>query len=287
MNDAGIEFLVALGIAATPLLLAAIGEWVVERAGIVNVAIEGAMIVGCLAAFVAANATGDATAGAIAAVCAGACVTLVLAALVVGLGVDAIVAGTALNLAAFGLVALIFRAQIERGVATTVEALPVFALPLVAATLAIVAGVVLARTRVGLELRACGENARAAAWLGVRVRPLRVGALAFGGACAGLAGAELVLVEARTFVEGMTGGRGFLALAIVVCGRWRGGGVVTAALAFSAAIALQFHFQAGGSTLPYPVFLALPYVLTLIVLAASSRRARPPADLNRPLDPRT
>ncbi|MBA2626401.1 MAG: ABC transporter permease, partial [Gemmatimonadales bacterium] len=117
----------------------------------------------------------------------------------------------------------------------------------------------------------------------VRVRALRAGATIAGGAFAGAAGATLVLAQVGTFAERMTAGRGFVAIAIVVLGRWRPMGVLLAALLFGAATALQYVFQAAGLDVPYQLFLMLPYVLTLLALAGAVRRARAPADLGKAL----
>jgi simple sugar transport system permease protein len=148
--------------------------------------------------------------------------------------------------------------------------------------LALGVGVFLARTRAGLRLRAVGEAARAADAEGVRVDAVRFAAVVFGAACAGLAGASLALAQSNTFTEGMTAGRGFIALAIVIFGRFRAEGVLGAALFFGLANALQFRLQARGLGLPYPLFLAFPYLVTLAVLALSTRAARAPAELGRP-----
>jgi ABC-type uncharacterized transport system permease subunit len=273
----------SLVLVTTPLLLAATGEWIAERAGVINIAVEGAMLVSCYAAFACGLATGDPYLAALVAAIAGAGFALLLALFAVILEVDAVVAGTALNLLALGATAVAFRRH-GAGTASTLPGLPPHLLPAVAFVLLPLLGIAMHRSRLGLALRACGEGASAAATQGVPVDRIRVCAVAAGGLLAGLGGAQLALVEARTFVEGMTGGRGFLALAIVVCGRWRAGGVLVAALFFGGAIVLQFQFQAGGSRVPYPVFLMLPYVLTLCVLAGVVTKARAPADLNRAAD---
>jgi simple sugar transport system permease protein len=139
----------------------------------------------------------------------------------------------------------------------------------------------LQRTRPGLRLRAVGESARAADAQGVPVLRTRVIAVVAGGALAGLAGAALSLVQSNTFTEGMTAGRGFIALTIVIFGRWKPFGVVAAALFFGAATAMQHRLQARGTDLPYQLTLMLPYVLTLLVLAVAAGRSRAPADLGR------
>jgi len=138
------------------------------------------------------------------------------------------------------------------------------------------------RTRAGLALRAVGESADGARAAGVRVRAARTLAVVAGGALAGLAGATLVLAQVGTFSERMTAGRGFIAIAIVVLGRWHPGGVLAAALIFGAATALQFVFQASGTAVPYQLFLMLPYVLALLGLAGAVGRVRAPRDLGRP-----
>jgi simple sugar transport system permease protein len=137
------------------------------------------------------------------------------------------------------------------------------------------------RTHSGLALRAIGDAPAAAEAAGVRVNRVRVAAILFGGATGGLAGAALVLAQAGTFAENMSAGRGFIAIAIVVLGRWHPGGVALAALLFGAASALQFLLQALGLALPYELFLALPYVLTLAALAGVAGKVRAPAALAR------
>jgi simple sugar transport system permease protein len=155
--------------------------------------------------------------------------------------------------------------------------------PFVWAGLALAAaiGLALSRTRAGLRLRAVGESARAADAEGVSVGRTRLLAVVFGAALAGLAGAALSLAQSDTFTEGMTAGRGFIALAVVIFGRWRASGVLLAALFFGAATALQFRLQARGAGFPYPLSLMLPYLVTLAVLAVASGRARAPGDLGR------
>jgi general nucleoside transport system permease protein len=140
---------------------------------------------------------------------------------------------------------------------------------------------VLFRTRMGLALRATGEAAAMARATGVRTTLIRSVATVIGGAFVGLGGATLVLAQVGTFAERMTAGRGFLAIAIVVLGRWHPGGIAVAALLFGLATALQFLFQALGVQAPYQLFLMLPYLLTLLALAGAVGRVRAPADLGR------
>lgn len=285
---------------AAPLLLAALGELLVERAGVVNVGIEGMMLAGAFAAFAAAVATGSPAAGVAAGVVAAAGLGLVFAAFAVVRRSDQIVVGTAVNLLALGATGLALRALFpgEVPAAPTIAPLAVPGLadlpilgpaifrqtPFVPAGLVLAGAVafLLARTRTGLRLRAVGEAARAADAEGVPVTAVRVLSVLAGAALAGLAGAMLPLAQSNTFSEGMTAGRGFIALAIVIFGRWSAGGCVLAALFFGATTALQFRLQARGLDVPYPLALMLPYVLTLGVLAVATGRARAPGDLGRP-----
>ncbi len=284
---------------AAPLLLAALGELVVERAGLINIGIEGAMLVGAFAGFAAAAGSGSAPVGVAAATLSGAGVGVVFAVFTVGRGADQIVVGTAVNLLALGATALASRSLWSGAPppAPTVAPLvsgPAAEIPLlgpvllrqtpfvwVGIALAVAIGFVLSRTRIGLRLRAVGESARAADAEGVSVGRTRFAAVVFGSALAGLAGAALSLAQSDTFTEGMTAGRGFIALAVVIFGRWRAAGVLFAALFFGLATALQFRLQARGTAIPYPLSLMLPYLVTLGVLALASGRGRAPGDLGR------
>jgi general nucleoside transport system permease protein len=140
---------------------------------------------------------------------------------------------------------------------------------------------VLFRTRLGLALRATGEGAALARAAGVRTQAVRMGATIVGGGFGGLAGATLVLAQVGTFAEQMTAGRGYVAIAIVVLGRWHPVGVLVASLLFGAATALQYVFQSLGLSVPYQLFLMLPYLLTLLALAGAVGRVRAPEDLGR------
>ena len=272
---------------ATPLALAAMGELVAERAGVLNVGIEGMMLAGALAAFEVGCATGSVTLALGAAVAAACALSLLFAAFALWRQADPIVSGTALNVLSLGATGSLFRLLHPAGGA--LERAP--QMPDVAGlngftwlALCLVAAVALflARTRLGLSLRAVGERAEAADAQGISVLRVRAGATVFGGACAGLAGAALVLWLSDVFVEGMTSGRGFIALALVLFGGYREWRIVAGALLFGAASALQFRLQAAGSALPYTLLLMTPYVLTLLVLAGFAGRSRAPADLARP-----
>ncbi len=285
---------------ATPLALAALGETVSERGGVLNLGIEGAMLAGALGAAVGAVSFG-AAGGVAAGVLAGVATSAIVAAVAIGARADQIITGTAVTLGMTGLTGLIARIAFGNAGAgltvPTMAAVPIpglSAIPLIGpaffsqsllsyAVYLLVPAVawLLFRTRFGLELRAAGESPSAACAMGVRVsRVCTIGTL-IGGAFAGLAGASLVLAQVGTFAEKMTAGRGFIAIAIVVLGRWHPLGAAMAALLFGAATALQFTFQASGSAVPYQLFLALPYLLALAVLAVAVGRKKGPAGLGR------
>lgn len=285
---------------ATPLLFAALGELLVERSGVVNIGIEGLMLTGAFAAFAVAVTTASPGLGVAAGVSASVALGMVFAWFVVLRSADQIVVGTAVNLLALGATGLALRSLFPGGIPAApvvgpleipgLASLPVVgtalfgATPFVPTSLAatLCVALFLARTRAGLRWRAVGEVARAADAEGVRVAAVRIGAIAVGAAFAGIAGAMLPLAQSNTFSEGMTAGRGFIALAIVIFGRWNAIGCAAAALFFGATTALQFRLQARGLAVPYPLALALPYVLTLAVLAIATGRARTPRDLGRP-----
>lgn len=283
---------------ATPLALAALGETVTERSGVINIGLEGSIIAGAFAALVGAGVAGVAG-GFVAAALAGMAMAALFALFAIGLRADQIIVGTAVSLAGLGLTGALYQTMYGAGGAalTTptlrplplpgLAALPVvgqafFAQPVTTYLVYLAAPAIWAwlyRTPAGLALRATGESAAAAAAAGVRPARVRTVATLFGGAMGGLAGGTLVLAQAGTFAEGMSAGRGFIAIAIVVLGRWHPLGTLLAALLFGAASALQFLFQAMDWSLPYQLFLAFPYVLTLILLAGARGRASAPAGL--------
>lgn len=287
---------------ATPLALAAFGELLVERSGLINIGLEGAILAGAFGALLGASAGGLAL-GYLAAMGAGTVMALIFAFFVLRVHANQIITGTALTLLSFGVTGSMYRALYGSGGAAlrvpTSASIPLpflsripvigsalFDQPLmtyIAYGLACALSWWLYRTHAGLALRAVGEEPEAAAAAGIRVTCVRASAILAGGVLAGLAGATLVLAHAGTFVEGMSAGRGFVAIAIVILGRWTPVGVALAALIFGAASALQFAFQAMGWDLPYQLFLAVPYALTLAGLAGGAGRSRGPAALNRAL----
>jgi ABC-type uncharacterized transport system permease subunit len=300
MEELAAGFLAAAVRVATPLLLAAIGETVTERAGVINLGIEGMMLAGALAAALGASAAGPRP-GVAAGIGAGVLLAALFAAVVVGARGDQIITGTAITLGAIGLTGMIYRQAYGAAGAgldlPTLSPVPVPGLrrlpvlgaalfdqpvPTYLAVLSLpIVWWALFRTRPGLLLRASGESEPMARAAGVRTGRVRVVATLIGGGFAGLAGATLVLAQVGTFAEKMTAGRGFIAIAIVVLGRWHPAGVGLAALLFGAATALQYLFQTLGWNVPYQLFLMLPYGLTLLALAGLVGRVRPPAGLAR------
>ena len=284
---------------ATPLALAALGETVVERAGVINLGLEGVILAGAFGALVGASAG---TAGGVAVGLASGIVTAaIFAAFALGVRADQIIVGTAVTLLATGLTGTLYRTVYgPAGAALSIPTLPPVPIPLLS-QLPLVGRALFAqpvftyavyllipvlwwwlyRTQAGLALRAVGEAPEAARAAGVPDRRLRLGAVLFGGVLGGASGASLVLAQSGTFAEGMSAGRGFIAIAIVVLGRWHPVGVGLAALLFGAASALQFFFQASGWNVPYQVFLLLPYALTLVLLGVRRGRAASPAALGQ------
>lgn len=275
-------FLAATIRIATPLLLAATGELVTERAGVLNLGIEGAMLVGALAAALSSGSTGP-TAGLVIAALMGAVCGGVVALVAVRAGADQVITGTAVTLGAVGLTGAIYRVTLGSGMSErVVESLRSPWVVSVGALLAVPSlWWILYRTRAGLALRATGEAPEAAAANGVPVVRVKTIALLVAGAFAGLAGGTLVLAQVGNFSERMTAGRGFVAIAIVVLGRWEPFRVLGAALLFGGLQALQYLLQGMGFDLPYQLFLVLPYLLMLLALAGLVGRARAPGGLGR------
>jgi simple sugar transport system permease protein len=300
VTDVAGQFLDATIRTATPLAIAALGETMVERAGMINIGLEGTIIAGAFGAVVGASVVGATGAFMVGAV-AGLASAALLGVLTITLDSDQIVAGTALTLLALGLTGLLYRATFgTTGVALSIPTarplvipvlsrIPVvghafFAQPLTtyfAYMLVPVLGRWLWHTHAGLSLRAVGENPAAAVAAGISPNRVRWFALLFGGALGGVSGGCLAIAQVGTFAEGMSAGRGFIAIAIVALGRWSPLGVAIASLLFGAASALQFLFQSLGLRVPYQLFLALPYILTLAALAGAAGRHAPPAALGR------
>jgi ABC-type uncharacterized transport system permease subunit len=272
--------------ASTPLLLAAAGELVVERSGVLNLGVEGMMIMGAACGFGGAYLTGSTFLGALCGIAAGAALSVVFAALTLGMAVNQVAAGLALTILGVGLSGLIGAGFVgEKIVPAPALHIPFLTdIPLIGRILfgqdgfvyfsVFLVGAIwwfLYRTRAGLILRAVGESHTSAHALGYPVLKIRMYAVLFGGACAGLGGAFLPLAYTPFFIPGMTAGRGWIALALVVFSSWRPGRLVGGAYLFGAVTILQLHAQAFGLPIPSQLMTALPYLATVIVLVLISR----------------
>lgn len=272
---------------ATPVALAAMGETISQKAGIINVGLEGTMLAGAFSGVVATLATGNPWIGLLAAMSVGVLMSMLLGWFCVRHQADQVVVGTAINLGLLGLTGTLYRLKYANSSQLIdVTKLPsaggfdvVMGLTLV---LAVVGYLALTRTSWGLVLRAAGEYPAAVEAGGFRLGRIRFGALAINGLMAGLAGAYLSLGIVGTFTDNMTAGRGFVAIALVTFGRWNPIAVLGAALLIGYLESLQFKFQAGGSAIPYQLLLALPYVLALVVLVVLGKGAPAPRALGRP-----
>jgi general nucleoside transport system permease protein len=279
--------LAALMVAATPILLAAIGELVVERAGVLNLGVEGMMITGAICGFITAVGTGSPTLGFVGAALGGAALSLLFGVLTQYLLSNQVATGLALTLFGIGLASLLGQGY----VGVRAPSLPKLDIPILSDLpvlgpilfqhdaivylgLGITAAVwwVLRHSRMGLILRAVGENHDAAHALGYPVTRVRMAAIAFGGACAGLGGAYLSLVRVPQWTEGVTAGAGWIALAIVVFASWRPGRLVVGAFLFGGITVLQLNLQAARVQIPVEVLSMSPYIVTIVALVALSAR---------------
>jgi ABC-type uncharacterized transport system permease subunit len=290
--------------ASTPLLIAAIGELVAERSGVLNLGVEGMMVMGAACSFAAAVSFDSTLIGVGAGILAGASMAALFALVVLGFAANQVGSGLALTIFGLGLSGLIGapfvgarRDPVGHVVLPGLNDLPIvgrlfFAQDLfVYASLAltIVVAVYLGRTRSGLTLRSIGENHASAHALGLPVLRMRLLAVLFGGACAGLAGSYLSLVYTRFWSPGMTAGRGWIALALVVFAAWRPGWLLVGAYIFGAATVLQLHAQAAQFGLPSQALSAVPYLATILALLVLSirhgRAVGAPGSLGSPFVP--
>ncbi len=286
--------------AAMPLMLAALGEMVAERSGVLNLGVEGMMVMGAVSAFGVAAATGSATLGVLAGVGAGIAMAALFGLIALGLAANQVATGLALTIFGLGLSGLIGaplvgarREPLPRLEIPWLSDIPLVgkmlfgqdALVYLGALLLALLVYVIRRTRTGLVLRAVGDNPEAGHALGIKVLRVRLLAVLFGGAMAGLAGAHLVLAYTPFWSTGMTAGRGWIALALVVFGAWQPMRVAFGALLFGAVTILQFHAQGLGIGLPSQLMASLPYLATIVALvmiaAAGRKSSAAPAALGR------
>ncbi|VAV92678.1 Nucleoside ABC transporter, permease protein 2 [hydrothermal vent metagenome] len=289
--------LASLMVAATPIMIAALGELVVERAGVLNLGIEGMMITGAICGFAVAVETGSPLLGFIAAALGGALLSLLFVLLTQFALANQVASGLALTLFGLGLSALLGQKYvgvkpppISKLDIPVLSDIPFFGQVLfshdivVYLGLALVAGVwyMLKYTRAGLILRGVGENHDAAHALGYKVVRVRIMAIMFGGACAGVGGAYISLIRVPQWTEGMTAGAGWIALALVVFASWKAGRVMLGAYLFGGVTVLQLNLQAAGVSIPVEYLSMSPYVITIIVLVImSADKSGAPASLGR------
>ena len=294
------DLLVATIRLSTPITLAAVGATICERTGIVNIAMEGLMIIGAFFSALFAYTTGNPWVGVLAGVVFGGIFSLLHAFATVTLHLDHVVSGAVLNILAFGITRYLM--ILTFGHPGTTDPIPVslaqyqFAIPLLSRIpvigralfaqtpivymsfiLVAASTFFLFRSKAGLRLRAAGEHPLALETLGVSVVKMRYGGIIISGLTSGLAGAFLAIENGSAFTEGMTNGRGFIALAANISGGWNPVGSFLASLFFGFADALQFRFQAIRLlAVPAEVFIMFPYVVTVIAVAGLVRRSRPP-----------
>ena len=291
--------------AATPLVIAAMGELVSERAGVLNLGVEGMMVIGAVGAFAITQITGSPYIGVIAGIASGALFSLLFGFLTLSLVANQVATGLALTILGLGVSGMIGEPYVGMpGIKLQPITIPLLSdIPFLGAVLfrqdiifylsiALVVGVnwFLFRSRTGLKLRAIGDNHGSAHALGIDVIRTRYLAVLFGGACAGLAGAQLSLIYTPQWVENMTAGRGWIALALVVFASWRPLRVLAGGYLFGAVSIGQLHAQAMGAGIPSQFLTALPYAATVIVLIIISHNRRTtlintPAALGKPFVP--
>jgi len=291
--------------AATPLVFAAIGELVAEKSGVLNLGVEGMMLAGAVSGFAVAHVSGSAFLGVLAGVFAGILMALVFAFLTLSLRASQVATGLALTIFGVGLSALLGQPLI--GIAY--EGLPSYSIPLLAnlpivgpllfehnllvygsILLVLTVSLFLKYTRAGLVLRAVGDSPDSAHALGYPVIRVRYLATLFGGACAGLAGCYLSMAYAPMWVESMSAGRGWIALALVVFATWQPGRLLFGAYLFGGITILQLHAQAIGINVPSQLMSMLPYIATIVVLVIISRdrgriRKNAPASIGQAFHP--
>lgn len=276
-------------LAGTPLLLAVLGEMLLESAGVINIGVEGMMLTGAICGVAAAQMSGSVTLGFLGAAIGAAAFSTIFGWLTISQKNDQIVAGAALNFIALGGSSLWYSATPEMFV-SHVPQLPHFtigslSLDIVALLSWLLAPlllfVLLRRTRIGLRLRASGEYPEAVRLTGGSVEALRWLALLIEGALCGVAGAYISLALSSGFAENMIAGRGFIALAIVIFGRWRASGALLGTLLFSLAIAFQYQLQAQSTGVQFHLLLMLPYAVTLLILFVFAGELRAPQALGK------
>ena len=284
---------------ATPYLYASVGETIGQLSGVLNLGVDGVMLMGAYVAFFVALRTGNLSLGLIAAAGTGAIFGLIMAFISVTLKAEQGISGIGLYLFGLGLSTFLFGITIKN--VQTIDGFPDLAIPglcripviggiffqhnilvYVAFALVPIAWFILNKTPFGLKVRAVGQNPEAADSLGVSVSHVRYITVTLGGVLSGVAGASLSIALLNTFQQNLTNGIGFIAVALVYFGGWRVSGVLLGALLFSTVNAIQLWLQVKGVNIPSDFLLMLPYIVTILVLAAmAKRRVNAPAALNK------
>ena len=286
---------------ATPYLYAAIGETFGQRSGVLNLGVDGQMLLGAFTAFYVAITTGNLWLGVLSAMVAGALMGLAMAFVTVNLHAEQGISGIGFYLFGLGLSDLLFQKLL--GTVETVKGFPKVHIPVlsdlpvvgeiffrqnvlvyIAFALVPIAWFVLNKTTLGLKIRAVGENPEAADSLGVSVARIRYFTIILGGTLSGVAGASLSIALLNVFQQNMTSGLGFIAVALVYFGAWRPWGVLGGALLFSLVNSLQLWIQVLGIPVPSDIAVMMPYVLTILVLVATVSRVRAPSALTKPFE---
>lgn len=286
---------------AIPILLATLGEIFSQRSGVLNLGIEGMMLIGALGGFIGAHFTGSLWFGVLFGIIIGGLFGLIHAFFSVTLSVNQMLSGIGLYMLGWGLSSFLFRAIFGLSPVARLEGFSAIHIPilsqipilgpilfqqniLVYLTFLLVPlfTIILFRTTIGLKIRAVGHNPMAADTLGISVFRIRYLCVILGGMLAGVGGAYLVLAEIGVFTNQMTAARGWIAVALVIFSKWLPSWAMAGALLFGLANAMQLRFQALGVAFPYQFLLMLPYILTIIALIMSYRRAERPAALTRP-----
>lgn len=288
---------------STPFLLAGLGETISEKAGIVNIGLEGIMLIGAFFSFTVALYSGSIWLGIISAILLGMLVGVIFGVACVFFKANQLVVGLAVNMFAIGITGFLYRTFVSTSSETIkIEILPALKIPLLcdipilgpalfnhniyiylSILLVPFTQFFLRRTHLGLSLRSVGEHPRAADTLGIRVDLMRFWTVVVCCGLAGLAGSYLSTAHANTFVELMSGGRGFISLAVVVLGKWNPFGVLLASLLFGTANSIQLRLQSIGYEIPYHLFLMIPYVITILaVIGAGGQRNQGPRALGSP-----
>jgi simple sugar transport system permease protein len=286
---------------ATPILFAALGEIFAERSGVMNLGLEGIMLMGALGTFAGIYHTGNIWIGVLIGAITAGLISLPMAFMSITLGINQVVVGLTITLLGTGLSSFLCRTIFGIfGVPPPIEGLKIVEIPVLsqipilgqilfkhnmlvylALILVPICGIILFKTTLGLKIRAVGENPQAADTLGINVHHIRYLCVIFGGLMAGLGGAYLTL-DVKVFQDLMTGGRGWIALALVIFGDWNPYKTLIGALIFGCAIALQFKFQAVAGIISPQIWTMLPYALTIIAFVGLGRKASTPAALGIP-----